>query len=84
MLWDKVGMAAQAVAGALDLDNHCVMQEPVEQRGCDDWVAKDLAPFREPTVRCEDHGTLFVASVDELEEQISAADLPPAKSLTMM
>ena len=70
MLWDKVGMAAQAVAGALDLDNDSVMQELVDQCGRDDWIADDFAPFREPAVRSEDHGALFVASVDELEEQV--------------
>ncbi len=67
-------MATQTVAGALDLDNDSVMQELVEQCGRDDWIADDFAPFREPAVRSEDHGALFVASVDELEEQVSATD----------
>lgn len=31
----EIGMRAQAVAGALDLDDHGVVQQPVEQRGCD-------------------------------------------------
>ena len=34
---------------------------------------KTLAPFGEAAVGGEDHGALFVAGVDELEEQIAAA-----------
>ena len=50
-----------------------MVQEPVEQCGRDDRIAEDLTPFREAAVRGEDHGPLFVAGVDELEEQVGAA-----------
>ena len=33
MLGHQVGMLAQAVAGAFDLDHHGMMEEPIEQRG---------------------------------------------------
>ena len=32
-------MAAQAVAGTLDLDDHSVVQEPVKKRGSDNGIA---------------------------------------------
>ena len=54
MLGYEVGMAAEPVACPLDLDDHGVVQEPVEQRGRDDRIAEDLAPFREATVRGEE------------------------------
>ena len=50
-----------------------MVQKPVEQRGRNDGIAEDLAPFGEAPVRVEDHGALIVAGVDELEEQIAAA-----------
>ena len=45
---------AQAVAGALDLDDDGVMQEPVGQRGGDDGATEDLAPVGEAAVRCQE------------------------------
>ena len=47
-------MGAQAVAGAFDLDDDGVVEEPVEQRGCDDGVAEDFAPFRKAAVGGEE------------------------------
>ena len=61
-------MRAQAVAGALDLDDDGVVEQPVEEGGCDDGVAEDLAPLGEAAVRGEDHRPLLVAGVDQLEE----------------
>lgn len=43
-------MAAQAVAGTLDLDDHNVVQEPVKKRGGDNGIAEDLSPFEEAAV----------------------------------
>ena len=63
----------EAVAGALDLDDDGVVEQAVEQRGGDDGIAEDLAPFGEAAVGGQDHGALLVAGVDELEEQIAAA-----------
>jgi hypothetical protein len=55
------------------LQDDGMMQEAVEQRGGDDGIAADVSPLGEAAVRGEDHGALFVASVDELEEEIAAA-----------
>ena len=50
-----------------------MMQQPVEQRRCNDGAAEDVAPFRKAAVRGEDHRALFVARIDQLEEQVAAA-----------
>src|ERR1700719_1681509 len=50
-----------------------MMEQPVEQRGGDDGIPEDVAPFGKAAVGGEDHGALFVAGVDELEEQVAAA-----------
>ena len=72
MLGDEIGVLAQAVAGALDLDHHGVVQEPVEERGGDHGIAEDLAPLGKAPVGGEDHGATLVARVDQLEEQAAA------------
>lgn len=66
-------MRAQAVACTLDLDDDRVVQQAVEKRGGDHGIAEDVAPFGEPAVRREYHRALFVAVVDELEEEVCAA-----------
>lgn len=38
VLGDEIGMGAQAVAGALELDDNGVVQQAVEQRGGDDGL----------------------------------------------
>ena len=73
MFGEQIGVFAQAIARTFDLEDDRVVQKPIEQRGGDDGIAKDFAPFRKAAVRGEDHGALFVAGVDELEEQIAAA-----------
>jgi hypothetical protein len=50
-----------------------VVEQAIEERGGDNGIAEDLAPFCEAAVRGEDHGALLVAGVDELEKQIAAA-----------
>jgi hypothetical protein len=70
MLGNEVGVLSHAIAGALDLDDDGVMEQPVEKRSGDDGIAEDLAPFGKAAVRGEDHRVLFVAGVDELEEQV--------------
>jgi len=47
---EEVGVLPHAIAGALDLDDHGVMKQPVEQRGCDDGIAEHVSPFSEATV----------------------------------
>src|SRR5512132_2723749 len=70
---DEVGVLAKAIARPLDLEDDGVMEEPIEQRRGDDRVAEDVAPFGEAAVGGEDHRPLFVAGIDQLEEQVAAA-----------
>ena len=72
MLGDELGVLTQAVAGALDLDDHGVVQEAVEEGGGHHGVAEDLAPLGEAPVGREDHRAPLVSSVDQLEEQAAA------------
>jgi hypothetical protein len=36
----QIGMLPQAIAGAFDLDDHGMVQQPIEQCGGDDGIAK--------------------------------------------
>jgi hypothetical protein len=72
VLGDQVGVVAQPIAGAFDLDHDGVVQQSVQQRGGDDRIPEDLAPFREATVLRQDHCALFVSGIDQLEEQAGA------------
>ena len=49
-LGQEVGVFAQPIAGALDLDDDRVVKEPVEEGGGDDEIAEDVAPFGEAAV----------------------------------
>jgi len=73
VLRDQVGVGAEAIAGAFDVDDDGVVEQAVEERGGDDGIAEDVAPFGEAAIGREDHGALFVTGVDELEEQVGAA-----------
>ena len=73
VLGHEVGVLAQPIARSFDLDDDGVVEQPIEQRGGDDGIAEDLAPFGKAAVGGEDHGALLVAGVDELEEQVAAA-----------
>ena len=73
VLGDEIGVSAQSVAGAFDLYDDGVVEQPVQQCGGDDRISEDLAPFGEAAVGSQDHGALLVAGVDELEEEIGAA-----------
>ena len=43
-------MLAHAIAGALDLNDDGMMEQPVEQRGCNDGIAEHVSPFGEAAV----------------------------------
>src|SRR5215469_18348084 len=66
-------MLAQSIAGPFNLNHHGMMEQAIQQRGGYDGIAEDLAPFGKTAVRGEDHRALFVASINELEEEIAAA-----------
>src|SRR5690242_14064813 len=71
--WNQVGMLAQPVASTFNLNDHCVVQKSVQQRRRDDGISKNFAPLAEASIRGQDHRASFVASVDQLEEQIAGA-----------
>ncbi len=48
MLGDEVRVAAQPVAGTLDLDDDGVVKKPIQEGGCDDGIAEDLAHSAKP------------------------------------
>ena len=50
-----------------------MLEETIDERGGNDWIAEDLTPFGEFAIGREDHGATLVANVDELEEQVAAA-----------
>ena len=50
-----------------------MVQQPIQQRGGDDRIAEDFAPLDKAAIGCENHGALFVAGEDELEEQVGGA-----------
>ena len=66
-------MAAEAIAGALDVDDDGMVKQAVQQRGGDHGAAKDLAPFGKAAVRGQNHGAALVAGIDQLKEQVAAA-----------
>ena len=47
---DQIGVLTHAIAGALDLNDDSVVEQPIEQRGGDDGIAEDVSPFSEATV----------------------------------
>lgn len=44
-------MLTKPVAGAFDLDDDGMMQEPIQKRGRNNGITEDLAPFCEAAVR---------------------------------
>jgi len=51
VLGDEIGVTAQPVAGALDLNNDGVVEQPIKERGGNHGIAEHLAPFGEAAVR---------------------------------
>ena len=53
MLRDEIGVLAQPVACALDLDHDGMVEQAIEQCGCNDGIAEHLAPIiaRAPSAR---------------------------------
>ena len=64
-------MGAQAVAGPLDLDDDGVVQEAIEERGGDDGIAEDLAPFGEAAVRREERAIVSPCVLDRWRARLS-------------
>src|SRR4051794_21033544 len=68
---NKVGVLAQAVAGALDMYADGVVKKSVEQRSRDHGISKNLTPLGKATIRSQNHRALLVAGVDQLEKQVA-------------
>ena len=52
---------AESVAGALEGDDLCVVDDAVDHRGGDDLVAEDVSPAGEGQVAGQDQRGVFVA-----------------------
>ena len=48
VFWQEIGMLAQAVAGASDLDDDGVVEKRVEEHGGDHGIAEDVAHSQGP------------------------------------
>lgn len=69
VLGHQVSVAAQAVAGTLDLHDDRVVQQPIQQRGGDDRIA-------------EDRRGLMLKSVESAFARMAGGDLPFAVPTT--
>lgn len=69
---DEIGVLPHAIAGALYLDHDGMVEQAIEESCGNDGVTENLAPFGKASIGGKDHGALFVAGIDELEEQVSA------------
>jgi hypothetical protein len=67
---DQIGLLAQAIVRALNVDDDGTMEETIEQSGGAHGMSEDVAPLGDPAVRGQDHGAALIASVDE----VAAAD----------
>ena len=45
MIGHELGVLTKAVVRALDLNDNGVVQQPIHERGGDDRIAEDIAPF---------------------------------------
>lgn len=66
-------MVSEAVACPLDLKDHGVMEQAIQQSGCHDGITEDIAPFSEAPVRRQDHRAFFITRIHQLEEEICPA-----------
>ena len=47
---DQIGVLSQSVACTLDVDDDGVVQQPIQERGCNDGMAEEFTPFGEAAV----------------------------------
>ena len=62
-------MFPQPVAVAGYGHHHRMMEETVQECGCHDRIAEHIPPVGKSEVGGQDHGSLLVAGIDQLEEQ---------------
>jgi len=66
-------MGTEAVAGAFDLNDDGMVEQTIEECRGDHRVTENFTPFGKAAIAGQDHGALFVAGIDELEEEVGAA-----------
>ena len=71
----EVGVLPHAVAVAADRHDVTVMDEPIDQRGGHDLVAKDLAPFFKAFVGRQHGRGVLVATRHQLKEEHRAGPI---------
>jgi len=59
----------EAVTIVTGFDDMTVVREPVQQSGGYLWIAKDLRPFREAQVGCNDDAGGLIKLTEHVEEQ---------------
>src|SRR5690606_14137730 len=76
-LRQKAGAALlpKPVAVATDREHVAVVEQAVEDRGRDDRIAEDAAPFADRTVARDEQAPALVAARDELEEEMRSLGL---------
>ena len=62
-------MLTHPIAVAADVHDVAVMEHPIDEGGCHDFVTEDVAPLLEALVRCQHCGGALVAAAHQLEEQ---------------
>ena len=69
---NKIKVSSESRTSAFDLHDDGVMQQLIQQSDGHHRVAEHLGPFREPSIRGQDHGAFFVSGADQPKEQIGA------------
>ena len=70
------GSVSESVAVSLEIDGGGVMEEAIQERGCEHGIGKDVIPGTVALVAGQDHGLEgLVAFADELEEEGGVGDL---------
>ena len=60
----------ETVSVAADVDCDGVMQHAIEGGAGDHRISEDFAPSAETVIVSGNHGTLLIATADQLEEQV--------------
>jgi len=69
-LFELVEPVLEPVAGAVDREHFAVVEETVDDRGREDFVAEGVGPFGDRLVAGDDRRDAGVAAVDDLEEPV--------------
>ena len=63
-------LLAEPIALSFDVDGARMVEQAIQNGRRDDRIAKDLAPGAQALIARQDDGTPFIATGDELEEQV--------------